>query len=55
LRKLPAGISYIISSLIGAAVASAISGEASVSGDQRLHETVKLAELSGLTVPDVIQ
>ena len=49
------GHSYIIPSLIGAAVAYAISGEASVSGDQRLHETVKLAELSGLTVRDVIQ
>jgi CIC family chloride channel protein len=49
------GHSYIIPSLIGAAVAYAISGEASVSGDQRLHEMVKLAELSGLTVPDVIQ
>jgi CIC family chloride channel protein len=49
------GHSYIIPSLIGAAVAYAISGEASVSGDQRLHETIKLAELSGLTVRDVIQ
>jgi chloride channel protein, CIC family len=49
------GHSYIIPSLIGAAVAYAISGEASVSGDQRLHEMVKLAELSGLTVRDVIQ
>jgi CIC family chloride channel protein len=49
------GHSYIIPSLIGAAVAYAISGEASVSGDQRLHEMVKLAELSGLAVRDVIQ
>ena len=49
------GHSYIIPSLIGAAVAYAISGEASVSGDQRLHEMVKLAELSGLSVRDVIQ
>ena len=49
------GHSYIIPSLIGAAVAYAISGEASVSGDQRLHETIKLAELSELTVRDVIQ
>ena len=30
--------SYIIPTLIGAAVAYAVSGEASVSGDQRLHE-----------------
>lgn len=49
------GHSYIIPSLIGAAVAYAISGEASVSGDQRLHETAKLAELSGMAVRDVIQ
>ena len=49
------GHSYIIPSLIGAAVAYAISGEASVSGDQRVHEMVKLAELSGLAVRDVIQ
>jgi chloride channel protein, CIC family len=32
------GHSYIVPALIGAAVAYAISGEASVSGDQRLHE-----------------
>jgi CIC family chloride channel protein len=49
------GHSYIIPSLIGAAVAYAISGEASVSGDQHLHETAKLAELSGMTVRDVMQ
>jgi chloride channel protein, CIC family len=49
------GHSYIIPSLIGAAVAYAISGEASVSGDQRLHETAKLADLSGMIVRDVIQ
>ncbi len=49
------GHSYIIPSLIGAAVAYAISGEASVSGDQRLHETAKLAELSGMAVRDVMQ
>lgn len=35
------GHSYIIPTLIGAAVAYAVSGEASVSGDQRLHEGVK--------------
>ena len=49
------GHSYIIPSLIGAAVAYAISGEASVSRDQHLHETAKLAELSGLSVGDVMQ
>jgi CIC family chloride channel protein len=49
------GHSYIIPSLIGAAVAYAISGEASVSGDQHLHETAKLADLSGMIVRDVIR
>ena len=36
------GHSYIIPSLIGAAVAYAVSGEASVSGDQRLHEVARI-------------
>jgi CIC family chloride channel protein len=49
------GHSFLIPSLIGAAVAYAISGEASVSGDQRLHEMVKIAELSGVKVRDVMQ
>jgi CIC family chloride channel protein len=49
------GHTYIIPSLIGAAVAYAISGEASVSGDQHLHETVKIAELRNLAVRDVMQ
>jgi CIC family chloride channel protein len=49
------GHSYIIPSLIGAAVAYAISGEASVSGDQHLHETAKLADLAGMMVRDVVQ
>jgi chloride channel protein, CIC family len=49
------GHSYLIPSLIGAAVAYAISGEASVSGDQHLHETAKLAELSGMAVRDVMR
>jgi CIC family chloride channel protein len=49
------GHSFLIPSLIGAAVAYAVSGEASVSGDQHLHEMVKIAELSGATVRDVMQ
>ena len=49
------GHSYIIPALIGAAVAYAVSGEASVSGDQRLHEGVKVAELSKIMVRDVMQ
>jgi chloride channel protein, CIC family len=49
------GHSYIIPVLIGAAVAYAVSGEASVSGDQRLHEGLKIAELSRVTVHEVMQ
>jgi CIC family chloride channel protein len=49
------GHSFLIPSLIGAAVAYAVSGEASVSGDQHLHEMVKIAELSGATVREVMQ
>jgi CIC family chloride channel protein len=49
------GHSYIIPSLISAAVAYAISGEASVSGDQKIHETTEIAELTGMAVRDVIQ
>ena len=49
------GHAYIIPTLIGAAVAYAVSGEVSVSGDQRLHEGVKIAELSKVMVRDVMQ
>ncbi len=49
------GHSFLIPSLIGAAVAYAVSGEASVSGDQLLHETVKIAELTGAAVGEVMQ
>ncbi|HUO04341.1 MAG TPA: chloride channel protein [Candidatus Binataceae bacterium] len=49
------GHAFLIPSLIGAAVAYAVSGEASVSGDQHLHEAARLAELSGRTVRDVMQ
>jgi len=49
------GHSFLIPSLIGAAIAYAISGEASVSGDQHLHETVKIAELATATVAEVMQ
>jgi len=47
--------SYIIPTLIGAAVAYAVSGEASASGDQRRHEAVRISELSGMKVADVMQ
>lgn len=49
------GHAYIIPTLIGAAVAYAVSGEASVSGDQRLHETVKVAGLRHVPVSEVMQ
>lgn len=49
------GHAYIVPTLIGAAVAYAISGEASVSGDQRLHESVKIEELQKIAVRDVMQ
>jgi CIC family chloride channel protein len=49
------GHAYLVPSLIGAAVAYAVSGEASVSGDQRLHEGVRIAELRNIPVRDVMQ
>lgn len=49
------GHSYIIPALIGAAVAYAVSGEASVSGDQRLHEGVRVPELWRIPVNEVMQ
>ena len=49
------GHAYIIPSLIGAAVAYAVSGEASVSSAQRLHQVVKIAELTSIPVRDVMQ
>lgn len=39
------GHAFIVPALIGAAVAYAVSGDASASGDQRLHEGVKVREL----------
>ena len=49
------GHSFIIPSLIGAACAYAISGEASASGDQRLHEVVKLYGFTGVAVREVMR
>jgi chloride channel protein, CIC family len=49
------GHSYIIPTLIGAAVAYAVSGEASVSADQRLHEAAKIQELRRIPVQEVMQ
>jgi CIC family chloride channel protein len=49
------GHGFIIPALIGAAVAYLVSGDASASGDQRLHEEVKLRDLSGIPVSEVMQ
>ena len=49
------GHAFIIPALIGAAVAYAVSGDASASGDQRLHEGVKVQQLQSIPVSDVMQ
>ncbi|HVB29222.1 MAG TPA: chloride channel protein [Terriglobia bacterium] len=49
------GHGYIIPALVGAAVAYAVSGEASVSADQRLHEGVRIHELGYVPVREVMQ
>lgn len=49
------GHAFIIPALIGAAVAYVVSGDASASGDQRLHEGVKIQELRNVSVREVMQ
>ncbi|MDQ2833156.1 MAG: chloride channel protein [Acidobacteriota bacterium] len=49
------GHAFIIPALIGAAVAYAVSGDASASGDQRLHEGVKIQELRKVSVREIMQ
>jgi chloride channel protein, CIC family len=49
------GHAFIIPALIGSAVAYAVSGDASASGDQRLHEGIKVQELHGLAVSELMQ
>ena len=49
------GHAFIIPALIGAAVAYAISGDASASGDQRLHETAKASPLQYIPVSEIMQ
>jgi CIC family chloride channel protein len=46
---------FIIPALIGSAVAYAVSGDASASGDQRLHEGIKVQELHGIPVSELMQ
>jgi CIC family chloride channel protein len=49
------GHAFIIPALIGSAVAYAVSGDASASGDQRLHEGVRVQELRSVVVENVMQ
>lgn len=49
------GHAFIVPALIGAAVAYAISGESSASGDQRVHEGVRIQELRDIAVSEVMQ
>jgi CIC family chloride channel protein len=49
------GHAFIIPGLIGAAVAYAVSGDASASGDQRLHEEIKVRDLQNLPVGEIMQ
>jgi CIC family chloride channel protein len=49
------GHAFIIPALIGSAVAYGISGDASVSGDQRLHEGVRVFELRDIEVSEFMQ
>ncbi len=49
------GHAFIIPALIGAAVAYAVSGEASASQAQRVHESVKVQELTNVLVSEVME
>lgn len=49
------GHAFIIPSLIGSAVAYGVSGDASVSGDQQLHEGTRIAELQNLSVGEFME
>jgi len=49
------GLAFLIPTLIGSAVAYAVSGEASVSADQRLHEVAKLSGPTGIRVRQIMQ
>jgi len=49
------GHAFIIPTLIGAAVAYGVSGDASVSGDQRVHERTKAFGPTGVAVSELMQ
>jgi len=49
------GHAFIIPALIGAAVAYGVSGDASASGDQHLHETTRTSPLRYIPVSEIMQ
>ncbi len=49
------GHAFIIPALIGSAVAYAVSGDSSISGDQHLHEGVRVQELRDIKVSEFMQ
>jgi chloride channel protein, CIC family len=49
------GHAYIIPALIGAAVAYVVSGEASVSADQQLHEGLRIHKLGDFPIHEIVQ
>lgn len=49
------GHGFIVPAFVGSAVAYAVSGEATASSEQRLHEGLKLSELDALPVHEIMQ
>lgn len=49
------GHGFIVPAFVGAAVAYAVSGEATASADQRLHEGLKFSDLDDLPVREIMQ
>ena len=49
------GHAFIIPALIGSAIAYGVSGDASVSGDQHVHEGVRIHELRSIKVSEIMQ
>jgi chloride channel protein, CIC family len=49
------GHAFIVPALIGSAVAYGVSGDASVSGDQRVHEGARVLELRHIEVGAIMQ
>lgn len=49
------GHGFIVPALIGSAIAYAVSGDATVSGEQRLHEGVRVRDLQHIDVQEIMQ